>query len=204
MEINWKNLRLTLIIGSIVGIIFIAVTGWNQLVYPFLLGILIYWFLVSKFILKPYDFSGLVQTFYMKINWKDFGAMFAIGVVLIVLVQLLFTLLDGEILYRPSLLLISYGIPLMFYFYRNKTELKEAAVVSFYFGFIASIFFNLILILLIIYPLVPTEFAGTFLMPEPIGLLIALFINSIIYAILNLIYGLIIWFALKKLKWEKS
>ena len=125
--------------------------------------------------------------------------MFIIGIVLMLLI-LIFAQETSSRLF----LLISYGIPLIFYFYRNKTDLKEAIIVSFAFGFVFTVVFNLLTILLAMYPIIPDLYDSTFLLPSPETLFLYISVASIISAILTLIYGLIIWFAVKKLKWEKS
>jgi len=100
-----------------------------------------------------------------------------------------------------SIVLFSYGFVFVFYFWRNKSELKEAAFVSFIFGFSFSIllFLTLSIIEYISYIIAQSEmpvleFPDLF---EPIR-------AFVINAIITLIYGSIIWFALNKLKWKKS
>lgn len=125
--------------------------------------------------------------------------MYPIGIVL-----MLFILIFAQETPSPLFLLISYGIPLIFYFYRNKTNLKEAIIVSFAFGFVFTVIFSLLILVLAIYPITPDLYDPTFLLPSPETLFLYISVASILSAIQILIYGLIIWFAAKKLKWEKS
>lgn len=147
----------------------------------------------------------------MKINWKDFGLMFVIGIILYILLtasKIASGRTEFQVGYTPQLvdilyIILLFGIPFAFYFLRNKSELKEVVVVSFAFGLTFPILlFHLILF---IYSLINSFSHDAVIMLYPgITNWPGLVITLITYAIIITIYGLIIWFAVNKLKWEKS
>ena len=154
----------------------------------------------------------------MKINWKDFGLSSAIGLILYIFSITAITfyydfvnthvinilhLTSADIgLLTSALAIFSdyflvFGIPLAFYFWRNKCELKEAAALSLIFG----LTFKLLRIILYVTIMMFTAF--TWLIPRVVdwpGLIFALILNGIWVVV----YGSLIWFAINKLKWEKS
>ncbi len=125
----------------------------------------------------------------MKINWKDFGLALVIG--LIVCISIALIIISG-IFATLMLAILMIGIPLMFYFLRNKSEILEAGLISFLLG---VIIYWVDLLLFISIPRNPRD--PMILLPNPIT-------TSLSFGIISTMIGLIIWFAVKKLKWEKS
>lgn len=146
----------------------------------------------------------------MKINWKDFGLMHPVALILMLALGLLTSTIaflippTFESIFQFILLgiiLFSYGFVLIFYFWRNKSKLKEAAPVSFIFGFSFSI---LIFLTMFIIEYISCMIAQIEMPVFEISDLFELIRAFVSNAIIVMIYGSIIWFAVKKLKWEKS
>lgn len=138
----------------------------------------------------------------MNINWKDFGLMFVIGLIvsLITLVAtIILTSFYGIILLTA---LLGYGISIVFYLWRNKSDILEAAIISFVFGITFVVFFTQVaqLIYMISWHYTISDWISSW------GSWIDLSSINLIYyyGIPVMIYGLIIWFVINKLKWEKS
>jgi len=146
----------------------------------------------------------------MKINWKDFGLMFVIGIILYLLYTIIMEMLIESHFFDPLLLvspllvneLISkiyqlmnlFVIPavaLIFYFWRNKSDIKETIVISFVFAFIMQ--YLMVFIWAIEHEL-----------PISISDLLEILIWQVSDAVIITICGLIIWFVINKLKWKKS
>jgi len=132
----------------------------------------------------------------MNINWKDFGLMFVIAFLIFIIEFIL-----GEFIWM-LLLLIPMMIPFIFYFYKNKVELKEAAVISIIFTTLFVILFWVFLFIID-----PGIFEGllfliVFTLDLPWGSLavFAMFVSALIFTLIVSLIGLIIWFAVKKLK----
>lgn len=133
----------------------------------------------------------------MNINWKDFGLMFVIAFLVFIIEFIL-----GEFIWL-LILLIPMVIPFIFYFYKNKVELKEAAVISIIFTTLFLIlfwFFVFIInpgILEVLCSFISYQvYVGTW------GYLavFAMIASALIFTLIISLTGLIIWFAVKKLK----
>ncbi len=112
----------------------------------------------------------------MKINWKDFGLMVVLAVVLF-----LATL-------EPLLtFLVILAIPLVFYFWRNKSKILEAGVLSFIFGAIVGLIIGFSPTIL------PQQGDVAILYLSP-------FFVAGIFALLSTVIGLLVWFLIKQVK----
>ena len=104
----------------------------------------------------------------MKINWKDFGLMYLIGIVSLLVAAALMIFFG---IYNPSLGLlvvpVVFLLPGLFFFYRNVYEIKDALIISALFGFtfIPVYFIALVVPLAILETLVFQPPNSTFLIP---------------------------------------
>ena len=98
-----------------------------------------------------------------------------------------------------GIILLGYGVVLGFYFWRNKSELKEAVSVSFIFGLSFPI---LLFLLMLIIEYILSTMAQLEMSVFEISDLFDLIFGFVTNAIIIMIYGSIIWLAVKKVEKE--
>jgi len=141
----------------------------------------------------------------MNINWKDFGLMYPAALILILVLGVLASITallipTFEWIFQfisLGIILLGYGIVLGFYFWRNKSDLKEAVSVSFIFGLS---FPMLLFLIMLIIEYILSMMAQLQMSVFEISDLLDLILGFVTNAIIIMIYGSIIWFAVKKLK----
>jgi len=139
----------------------------------------------------------------MNINWKDFGIICIIGALLFLITSNISYSIEKDSWPGHIVFIISTIVSLGYYFSKNKCELKEAAFISIIFTVVLlplSWFFLFI---------ISSDFAAALLLIPMVllGLPFGYFgivLLIIFILIVGLSIGLIIWFAVNKLKWEKS
>jgi|GEM_PF-6769089 len=146
----------------------------------------------------------------MAVNWKDLCLTYIAGWALIILITLAIAaavLSEIPILSDNSALpqivfMVLYGLPLAFYFLRNKTRPREGAAISFAFGatltpfFLFSVFLFYKILFFILqtdYPLDLSDVNWIFMITE------LLFNGTLV-----LIYGLFLWFVIKEVHHDKE
>ncbi len=146
----------------------------------------------------------------MAVNWKDLCLTYITGWALIILITMgiaaavlseIPILSDSQAL--PQIIfIILYGIPLAFYFFRNKTRPREGAVISFACGATLTPFFlfSVFLFYKIVFFILQTNYSLNISDVNWAFMITELLFNGT----LVLIYGLFLWFVIKEVHHDKE
>ncbi len=153
----------------------------------------------------------------MELNKTDFVLMYAIGFAMFLILTFgtagiaMATSLDlNNVSILPYIFFITlYGIPLGFYFYRNQSEFKEAAAVSFSFGatiipLMLMIFFIISYFLLSVVFMFSGNGAGSTMLLPGVTDWIAFITELVVNGILVSLMGVPLWFIIREVKGEKQ
>jgi len=125
----------------------------------------------------------------MNINWKDLGQALFFGLLFYYFLNLTFANPLSVVI--TCLLFLLPAISLGFYFRRNNSTLVEAGLISFVFGVIIGA------VVAFLPEIITQQDVVSIRLQNPIYV-------TILLAGMYIIIGLFVWFAVNKLKWEKS